>query len=60
LVANIDWLLYRADSLEPIARKLANGTLGLVQVQVRWDKGGSETADDYIYIPIGKEVSRNT
>jgi hypothetical protein len=43
--------LYRAGSLKTVARKLGKYTLDWVGVQgVRWDKGGTERAEDYIYI----------
>jgi hypothetical protein len=40
--------LYRAGSLMAVARELARYKSDLVGVQdVRWDKGGSVTAEDY-------------
>jgi hypothetical protein len=42
--------LYRASSLKTLARKLAKYKLDLVAVQnIRWDEGGSQPADDYIF-----------
>ena len=41
--------LYRSSSLTTVARELARYTLDLVGVQeVRWDKGGTVRAEDYI------------
>jgi hypothetical protein len=39
--------LYRPGSLKMVARELGKYKLDLVGVQVRWDKGGSERAEDY-------------
>ena len=42
--------LYRAGSLTAVARELARYKLDLVGVQeVRWDKGGTVRAGDYIF-----------
>jgi hypothetical protein len=40
--------LYRSGSLKTVARELGKYKLDLVGVQVRWDKGGSEWAEDCI------------
>jgi exonuclease III len=43
--------LYRSGSLKTVARELGKYKLDLVGVQeVRWDKGGTEWADDYIFV----------
>jgi hypothetical protein len=42
--------LYRSGSLTAVARELARYKLDLVGVQkVRWDKGGTVRAGDYIF-----------
>jgi hypothetical protein len=42
--------LYRAGSLKTVARELGKYKLDLVGVQgVRWDKGGTERAEDYTF-----------
>jgi hypothetical protein len=42
--------LYRSGSLKTVARKLGKYKLDLVGVQeVRWDKGGTERAEDYTF-----------
>jgi exonuclease III len=42
--------LYRADSLKIVARELGKYKLYLVNVQeVRWEKGGTERAEDYTF-----------
>jgi hypothetical protein len=42
--------LYRSGSLKSVARELGKYTLDLVGVQeVRWDKGGTERAEDYTF-----------
>jgi exonuclease III len=42
--------LYRPDSLKTVARELGKYKLDLVGVQeVRWDKGGTERAEDYTF-----------
>jgi hypothetical protein len=41
--------LYRSGSLKLISGEKAKHKLHLVGVQVRWDKGGTEPADDYIF-----------
>jgi exonuclease III len=42
--------LYRSGSLKTVARELGKCKLDLVGVQkVRWDKGGTERAEDYIF-----------
>jgi hypothetical protein len=42
--------LYRSGSLKTVARELGNYKLDLVGVQeVRWDKGGTERAEDYTF-----------
>jgi exonuclease III len=42
--------LYRPGSLKTVARELGKYTLDLVGVQeVRWDKGGTERAEDYTF-----------
>jgi hypothetical protein len=43
--------LYRSDSLKMVARELGGHKLKLVGVQeVRWDKGGTEWAEDYTFL----------
>jgi exonuclease III len=42
--------LYRSGSLRTVARELGKYKLDLVDVQeVRWDKGGTERAEDYTF-----------
>jgi exonuclease III len=42
--------LYRSGSLKTVARELGKYKLDLVGVQeVRWDKGGTERAEDYTF-----------
>jgi hypothetical protein len=42
--------LYRIGSLKRVVRELGKCKLDLVGVQeVRWEKGGTERAEDYIY-----------
>jgi exonuclease III len=42
--------LYRSSSLKMVARELVKYKLRLVGAQeVRWDKGGSERAEDYTF-----------
>jgi exonuclease III len=42
--------LYRSGSLKIVARELGKYKLDLVGVQeVRWDKGGTERAEDYTF-----------
>ena len=41
--------LYRVGSLIAAARELARYKLDLVGVKVRWDKGGTARAGDYIF-----------
>jgi hypothetical protein len=42
---------YRAGSLKTVARELGKYKLDLVGVQeVRWEKGGTERAEDYIFL----------
>jgi exonuclease III len=42
--------LYRSGSLKTVARELGKYKLDLVDVQkVRWDKGGTERAEDYTF-----------
>jgi exonuclease III len=42
--------LYRSGSLKTVAKELGKYKLDLVGVQeVRWDKGGTERAEDYIF-----------
>ena len=44
------WILYKSGSLTTVVRKLARYKLNLVSVQeVRWDKGGTVRAGDYIF-----------
>jgi exonuclease III len=43
--------LYRSGSLKTVAREIGKYKLDLVGVQeVRWDKGGTERAEDYTFI----------
>ena len=49
--------LYRAGSLTAAARELARYKLDLLGVQeVRWDKGGTVRAGDYIFFSMEKEM----
>jgi exonuclease III len=42
--------LYRSSSLKTVAKELGKYKLDLVGVQdVRWDKGGTEQAEDYTF-----------
>jgi hypothetical protein len=42
--------VYRSGSLKTVARELGKCKLDLVGVQeVRWDKGGTEWAEDYTF-----------
>jgi exonuclease III len=42
--------LYRSGSLKTVAKELGKYKLDLVVVQeVRWDKGGTERAEDYTF-----------
>jgi hypothetical protein len=42
--------LYRSGSLKSVARELGKYKLDLMGVQeVRWDKGGTERAEDYTF-----------
>jgi exonuclease III len=42
--------LYRSGSLKTVARELGKHKLDLVGVQeVRWDRGGTERAEDYTF-----------
>jgi hypothetical protein len=41
--------LYRAGSLKTVARELRKHKLDSVGVQVRWEKGGTEGAEDYTF-----------
>jgi exonuclease III len=42
--------LYRSGSLKTVAREVGKYKLDLVCVQeVRWDKGGTERAEDYTF-----------
>jgi exonuclease III len=42
--------LYRPGSLKTVARELGKYKLDLVGIQeVRWDKGGTEQAEDYTF-----------
>jgi hypothetical protein len=53
---------YRSGSLKTVARELGKYKLGLVGVQeVRWDKGGTERAEDYTFFygkAQRKEITR--
>jgi hypothetical protein len=42
-------ILYRSGSLKTVARELGKCKLNLVGVQVRWDKDGTEQAEDYTF-----------
>jgi hypothetical protein len=43
--------LYRSGSFKTVARELGKCKLDLVGVQeVRWDKGGTERAEDYTFL----------
>jgi hypothetical protein len=41
--------LYRTGSLKTLARELGKYKLDFVGVQVRWEKGGTERAEDYAF-----------
>jgi hypothetical protein len=41
--------LYRSGSLKMVARELGKYKLDLMDVQVRWDKGRTERAEDYTF-----------
>jgi hypothetical protein len=41
--------LYRTGSLTTVARELGKYKLVLVGVQVRWENGGTERAEDYTF-----------
>jgi hypothetical protein len=41
--------LYRMGSLKTVVRELGKYRLDLVDVQVRWEKGGTERAEDYTF-----------
>jgi hypothetical protein len=41
--------LYRIGSLKTVARELGKYKLEVVEVQVRWEKGGTERAEDYTF-----------
>jgi hypothetical protein len=46
------WNVKNPDRLEPlrtVARELVVYRLALAGLQIRWDKGGTESADDYIF-----------
>jgi hypothetical protein len=40
---------YRAGSVKTVARELGKCKLDLVGVQVRWEKEGTERAEDYTF-----------
>jgi hypothetical protein len=42
--------LYKSGSLTAAAMELARCKLDLVGVQIRWEKGRTETVGDYIFI----------
>jgi hypothetical protein len=42
--------LYRIGSLKTVARELGKYKLDLVGAQVRWEKGGTERAQDYTFL----------
>jgi hypothetical protein len=42
--------LYRAGSLMTVAKEISKYKLDLVGMQVRWDRGGTESAGEYIFI----------
>ena len=49
--------LYRAGSLTAVARELATYKLNLVGVrEVRWDKGGTVRAGDYIFFYVDGRI----
>jgi hypothetical protein len=42
---------HRADCLDTVASELAKYNLDLMAAQeIRWDKGGSQAADDYTFL----------
>jgi hypothetical protein len=48
--------LYRSGSLKKVVRELGKYKLDLLDVQVRWDKGGTERAEDYTFFyGVGNE-----
>jgi hypothetical protein len=44
---------YRSEPLKTVARELAVYRLALVGLQIRWDKGGTQSAEDYIFYGKG-------
>jgi hypothetical protein len=49
-------ILYRSDSLTTVVRKLARYKLNLMSVkEVRWDKGGTVRAGDYIFFLLKRK-----
>jgi hypothetical protein len=50
--------LYRSRSLITVARELARYKIDLVGAwEVKWDKGGTGRAGDYIFSTIEKEIN---
>jgi hypothetical protein len=41
--------LHRTDALKTVVRELGKCKLGFVAVQVRWEKGGTEWAENYTF-----------
>jgi exonuclease III len=53
--------LYRSGSLKTVVRELGKYKLDLVGVQdVRWDKGGTERAEDYTVTYSGCSIHDGT
>jgi hypothetical protein len=51
--------LYRAGSLVAVSNELSKYRLGLVGVQVRWEGGGTEPAEQYRLL-YGKKSENHT
>jgi hypothetical protein len=42
-----------------VAEEISKYMLGLVEVQeIRWDRGGTESADEYIYISMERGMAK--
>jgi hypothetical protein len=49
--------LYRAGSLTTVAKEISKYKLDLAEVQeVRWNRGGTKPANEYIYFCIEREM----
>jgi hypothetical protein len=49
-------IMCRAGSLRTVAEEITKYKLDLVEVQVRWDRGGTEPAGQYIYFSMGRGI----